>query len=144
MSVDANHLSEENQNRLAHLSGSVIRKEKLTDTDFNINTAALRLKREVSMYQWVEIKNTKSKENVGESITTTAEDIYEKEKRKTLLSSGKFKVTNYDNPISLPYQQFTQQVSDPRLGMYNVSRSILSQITNFGPLPVTSLDNTVK
>jgi hypothetical protein len=63
----------EHNGKLVHLTGQATTTETLADEDFALERVALRLSREVEMYQWVEHKETRTQEKLGggrETITT--------------------------------------------------------------------------
>ena len=59
--------------RLVHVTGKAATDEILTDAVFPIERKALRLERQVEMYQWVEHKESRTRDRIGggrETITT--------------------------------------------------------------------------
>src|SRR5687768_4768732 len=62
-----------NEGKLVHLSGRATTSEILADPLFKVSANALRLRREVQMYQWTESSSTETRERLGgteEKITT--------------------------------------------------------------------------
>ena len=53
---------EDRDGKLVHLSGDLKTEEVLEDPDFNVHINALKLKREVLMYQWTEKSESKGAE----------------------------------------------------------------------------------
>ena len=54
---DAMEIVPEQNGKLVHLTGQATTQETLKDKDFAVSRLALRLNRQVEMYQWVERKS---------------------------------------------------------------------------------------
>ena len=138
--AEATHVNALNSGKLIHLSGKITTDEVLRDEAFDIEVNALKLRRIVSMYQWVEIVDEKTeKKIVGGNATATYD--YKKEWTSKLIRSSDFKVTEgHINPASFPYPSLTQQASAATLGKYQVSNSLVGEIDDFDPFSVNKLD----
>ncbi len=51
--------------RLIHVTGTATTEQSLVDAEFCIEQKVLRLNRRVEMYQWVEDKQTKTRDKIG-------------------------------------------------------------------------------
>lgn len=56
--VDANQVNVKN-GQILHIIGKLHTNEALNESDYNIQVHAVKLKRHVEMYQWIQIKETK-------------------------------------------------------------------------------------
>lgn len=56
--ADANRADIEN-GQILHIIGQLHTNELLKESDYNIQVHAVKLKRHVEMYQWIQIKETK-------------------------------------------------------------------------------------
>ncbi|MEL6346950.1 MAG: hypothetical protein AAFV53_27805, partial [Myxococcota bacterium] len=61
VSVSADIVDPANEGKLIHISGTSATPEILTDPDFGFSLNAIKLSRDVEMYQWTEDTSTKSK-----------------------------------------------------------------------------------
>ena len=61
----------ENEGLLVHMTGRADTKDVLSDAQFGVSDTAIKLEREVEMYQWNEESHEKKKKNLGGSETTT-------------------------------------------------------------------------
>jgi len=137
-SIDVNKLASVPENSLVHVTGVI--KSNLTpgDPDFGIEAKdALRLKREVLIYQWIEKKNIDKKKKVGGSIEKTTEYTYQKEWSSKLHTSDGFKMKEgHQNPLSVKYAEFTQTVEKAQLGDLFINHTLLQKLNDFIPFDV--------
>ena len=141
ITVDSGELIQENSGKLVHLTGKVVTKENLTDEDFKIDVNAIKLRRNVYMYQWVEKKERKKEKKIGGGEKTTTTYRYEKRWENNVINSTNFRKPNgHTNPKSLLHAKYSHTVSNATIGKYNLSKSLLSQAGGFEPLAITTLD----
>ena len=142
--ADVNTLDKANSGKLIHITGKVITDDILKDDEFDLQVNALKLRRNVEMYQWVQSTDTKSEKQIGGSEKTTTTYNYEKQWSNHLSKSKDFKIIEgHVNPLAFPYSKYTQQVNHSSVGAYSLSSSLLSQISNYTSYSVSKID-TVK
>lgn len=76
--------------RLVHVTGKAATDETLKDTEFPIERQALRLERQVEMYQWVEHKDSKTRDRIGGGRETITTYEYRKEWKTDRVDSERF------------------------------------------------------
>ncbi len=141
VSIDANSATSASDGKLVHVTGKVVTEDLLKDDEFGIEVNALKLRRQVVMYQWVEEEESKKEKQVGGSEKTTTTYNYEKKWVSNLVNSGDFKVSEgHMNPKAFPYGEYTHQVSNASLGNFAVSQSLLSKINNFNAFSIDKID----
>ncbi len=129
--ADAKTVDKNNSGKLVHLTGKVNTLENLKDNEFNIDVNALRLIREVVMYQWIEKADQEKEKQVGGSEKTTTVYNYEKRWSSSIIESSKFKIKEeHINPARFPYSSYTKEASKATMGKFNLSRSMISSLTN--------------
>jgi hypothetical protein len=70
VAADSTTIDSKNEGKLLFVSGQVHSQEKVSDSTFGLNNLnALRLKRSVEMYQWVETSSSQEQKNYGLSFT---------------------------------------------------------------------------
>ena len=144
ISVSSQELNDKNEGKLVHVTGKVSTKETLTDQEFVVMVQAIKLRRNVFMYQWVEKQEKKKEKEFGGSEKTTTSYNYVKDWKESIINSTDFKIQEgHKNPDSFAYSGYTQTVSDAKIGAFNLSNSLLSNLNSFEPYPVNSID-TIK
>ena len=139
ISVSIDKVDDKNEGKLIHVSGKTETSAKLTDPTFGISANAIKLERKVEMYQWKESKKSRSNKKVGGSKKTETTYTYKKGWHSKHISSSKFKVTqDHKNPEKMPYSKETWAAKDVKLGAFALSRSLISQLSNYETLPVQS------
>lgn len=124
--------------RIIHVTGPIHVNEPLTETDYNIQVQAVKLKRRVQMYQWVEetIEN-KFGETVASVQTEDRSYYYTMEWRDELIDSRSFYIrSGHHNPTRFPIESKTYVADHVHIGDYELGAEIKNKITNF--LDVTS------
>jgi len=106
------------------IQGEVSPIKVLEDSQFGVKSDGLVLKRHVSMYQWVEKKQSKSEDKIGGGTQTVTTYDYEKKWVSHAVDSSSFKHSeNHQNPI-MPYDTKTFS-TDANIGDYYLSQNII-------------------
>lgn len=139
ISVAADRVDPSNEGKLVHLSGRAITEETLTDPVFGVSDNALRLRRNVEMYQWQESSESETKKKLGGGTETVTTYSYSKVWADNVISSSGFKKpSGHENPGSMPYNPEEQTARQVTLGAFHLSTSQVKRINRFEPLAVKS------
>ncbi len=145
VSVKADSIDSANEDKVIHLSGDVTTDSVLSDPDFNVNINALKLVRNVEMYQWQERQETKKERTSGGGEKEVTTYSYSKTWSPTLIDSSTFKEAGHENPTTMPYVAEEFIATNANLGAFSLTSE---QIENLGPqeeLDVTGLvDSTAE
>lgn len=128
-----------NQEKLVHLQGLAETDDILTDAEFGISANAIKLSRNVLMYQWKENVKTESREDVGGKKTTTKTYSYVKEWSHTALNSSQFKKSGYDNPPML-FNSKTLHATQVNLGAFRLNPSQIRRISGNTAISLHAID----
>ncbi|MEM7311525.1 MAG: TMEM43 family protein [Planctomycetota bacterium] len=137
VSVDANHVESSNDGEFVHMTGMADTSEVLKDDQFGVELNAIRLVRNVEMYQWVEYEEeVKRRDNDG----NTSKEIqygYEKEWTDKQVDSSRFNDSiNHQNPAALPFRSTTTQAKEVFVGEYRLPTTMVEKIDNSEPVIV--------
>ena len=139
ISVLADQVASNNEGKLIHLSGKATTEDILTDSVFGVSENALRLRRNVEMYQWQESSESETKKKLGGGTETVTTYSYSKGWEDNVISSSSFKKPEgHENPGSMPYVAEEQTASQVTLGAFALSSSQVNRINQFAPLSVGS------
>ncbi|CAK6955485.1 transmembrane protein 43 [Scomber scombrus] len=124
----------QNNNRLVHLSAQLHTSQPLHDPNYRVMVQAVKLKREVEMYQWVEYRDSKDYEEDGETKTETTY-TYNTEWKSELINSRNFdKEIGHQNPSAMAVESVTVVAPDVIVGPFHLSKGLVEQINNFQTL----------
>jgi len=115
-------------NKLVHIKWRANTKEILKDNLFFITWNVLKLDRKVEMYQWKEIKKTRSKNNVWGSTTRTTTYTYQKDWSTKKIDSSSFKEMSHKNPSSWPFNSKEEIASKITIGKIILWNEFVSQL----------------
>ena len=121
-------VDQEMEGRLVHLTGKADTPDVLTDDVFGVSARAIRLRRKVEMYQWIEHAETKEKKNLGGSVTRTTTYTYSTDWSDELISSSDFKEAGHDNPASFEFQEAEQYAQTVTFGAFRLNEKQVKRI----------------
>lgn len=129
--ADAEAPNRQLNGELVHLTGSAEPQGQLTDSAFGLTVTALRLDREVEMFQWDEVRR-----GSGESARYELRRIWS----HRVIYSSEFRESSAQNPSTMIYAGGSQY-AQTRLGRYALSTALLGGMAGDEPLPIATLDS---
>jgi hypothetical protein len=121
------------------VSGFVKTDEFLRDETFGVAEPAVKLVREVEMFQWVESSARSSESKLGGSEVTTTTYEYTTEWRSDLVDSSGFQSPNgHDNPRVMPFEARTWTAASVKLGAFELASSQVARLSRREPLAAVS------
>lgn len=129
----------DNNGKLVHLSGPLKTDKSLYDPSYNIRINAVKLRRTVEMYQWVEHESKREYNEGGQTRTETTYS-YSLEWRSDLVRSLSFdNSVGHNNPTSMPVQSQLYTADSVYVGEFELSEGLISKITSFRKINPSSL-----
>jgi Leucine-rich repeat (LRR) protein len=130
--VEPGKVDPANEGKLVHVTGEASAGEPPTDPDFGISAKALRLSREVEVFQWKETKS-ESKKDGKTSVTYTYKREWSKDKPSHSFSDQ----AGHENPKDKPYADTKLNAGDVRVGAFALPPALVEQLPTDEALPVT-------
>lgn len=129
VSVSADKVDSNNNGKLVHVTGQAVTDEVLADDKFGVEGKFIRLERSVLMYQWVEHKKTRTEKKVGGGKRKEVTYTYKREWKDKLIDSSRFKKPEgHRNPERMPFRDKSIMAREVKLGAYELSSGLVSQI----------------
>lgn len=124
----------QNNNRLVHLSAQLRTSQPLHDPNYRVVVQAVKLKRQVEMYQWVEYQESKDYQENGETKTETTY-TYNTEWKSELINSRNFdEEIGHQNPSAMAVESVTVVAPEVGVGAFILSKGLVEEINNFQTL----------
>ena len=137
VSVTADEVAPENDGKLVHVSGEAATAQVLADEDFGVAAEALRLRRDVAMYQWEEKKESKTQKKLGGGEETVTAYSYAKAWNSSPVDSSAFHdPAGHENPGEFPYAGATWDAEDATVGAFAIPSRIVAMLGDFEDLAV--------
>lgn len=134
ISIEAAKLSKLNNSKLIHTSDYAKSYETLSDGIVSV-PMAIALIRNVEMYQWQEIKRTKTEDLGGGKTRKYTEYKYNNIWSKELINSDNFKHKDlHENPDEFPVKSERINAANVNLGVYQLNNEEIAQIDNASKL----------
>ncbi len=143
--ADAFEINPALNDHLVHVTGTATTEETLSDPDFGISLKALRLERQVEMYQWVEHKESKTRDKLGGGKETITTYKYDRKWHDGRVNSESFEETSgHENP-QLRYPGQSQVTDRATLGAFRLQSSLVeSKMDSWKNVPLESTNLLVK
>ncbi|XP_077986299.1 transmembrane protein 43-like [Glandiceps talaboti] len=122
---------DEHNNKLVHVMGTLTTNKLLEDLDYDVQVEAVKLRREVEMYQWEEIRRTKQIYDAGEARTQTVYS-YNKRWQPELIESEDFEENElHRNPITMVAVSKEYTAEKVFLGTFRLSEGLITKISKY-------------
>ena len=129
VAVESNEkVDAENEGKLVHMTGKADTKDVLSDATFGVSATAIKLKREVEMYQWIEESRTTEKKKMGGSVEKVTTYTYKKEWSSHAINSGDFKEQGHDNPGVIEFPSEEHLAVNVSFGAFRLSEKQIGKI----------------
>ncbi len=137
ITVTSSAIDYANEKSLIHVTAKADTDSTLTDPAFGVTANALKLKREVEIYQWEERSTSETEKKVGGGETTTTTYTYNKVWSDEVISSADFKKqAGHQNSGTMAYESTQQTAKYISLGAFTLSPSLVRKIKNFEVLSI--------
>jgi hypothetical protein len=137
--VPADTVDPKNDKKAVHLTGEATTKETLTDPQFKVSEPAIKLRRNVEMYQWKQSEDSKSSTKVGGSKQTTTTYKYDKTWSDKLIKSSEFKdpkaKEENKNPEAMRFSAAVEKAEVVKLGAFRLPEGLVSAWNDFAKVP---------
>lgn len=125
-------LQPEYDGRVVHITGNLKVSEPLTEPDYGVSVQAVKLKRRVQMYQWVEEHSPR--EDIPDQ-QTMKDYYYVTEWRDKLVDSDSFYIRyGHENPKVKPLESIIYIAPYVKLGPFELSDALKAKFNDFEPV----------
>ncbi|XP_040424345.1 transmembrane protein 43 isoform X1 [Cygnus olor] len=134
-------VSQQNEGRLVHLAGALSTSKPLFDPSYGLTIHAVKLKRTVEMYQWVEHEDSREYEENGE-IKKETKYTYNTEWKSEVVNSRNFdREIGHKNPSAMAVESFTAVSPNVQVGSFVLSKGLVDKIDDFKQLSLSNLED---
>ncbi|XP_021104451.1 transmembrane protein 43 isoform X2 [Heterocephalus glaber] len=142
VSPDSIHsVAPENEGRLVHIIGALRTSKLLSDPNYGVHLPAVKLRRHVEMYQWVETEESREYSEDGQ-VKKETRYSYNTEWRSDIVNSRNFdREIGHKNPSAMAVESFTAMAPFVQIGRFFLSSGLIEKINNFKPLSLSKLED---
>jgi hypothetical protein len=124
-----------NDGRLVHVTGEAVTEDEVGDDEFAVSAKALRLSRNVEMYQWTEKESSEEQKKLGGGTETVTTYTYEKKWADSPIESASFKhPEGHENPGEMLADSVIFTARDVTLGAFTLPDGIVDKMTGDKPI----------
>ncbi|XP_070319635.1 transmembrane protein 43 isoform X2 [Odocoileus virginianus] len=131
----------ENEGRLVHIIGALRTSKLLSDPNYGVHLPAVKLRRHVEMYQWVETEESREYTEDGQ-VKTERKYSYNTEWRSEVVNSRNFdREIGHKNPSAMAVESFTATAPFVQIGRFFLSAGLIDKVDNFRTLSLSKLED---
>ncbi|MBF0374471.1 MAG: TMEM43 family protein [Alphaproteobacteria bacterium] len=139
ISVESSAVVAANEGRLVHLTGQLATPDRLAPAEA-MPEAALKLRREVEVYQWEQNETTTTEKDMGGGTTSKTTYSYKKVWSSSLNDSSGFrKPEGHQNPTAKPLADSEAVVRTASVGGFRLTGPVLNLINDWRAVPDQAL-----
>ena len=127
-----------NNGKLVHLTGLATTEDTLSDSDFGVSAGAIKLRREVRMFQWKETEKSEKRTKMGGGTETVTTYDYSREWAADRIDSGRFKQPEGHANPEPAFASRTWTASRVALGGYVLPEGLVAKINAYQAIPTAS------
>ncbi|XP_028410825.1 transmembrane protein 43-like [Dendronephthya gigantea] len=136
-------ISRTEDGKLIHVTGVLQTDQVVSDPEYMVAMKAVKLKRQVEMFQWVEHKSERKIQEGGETRVETTFHTVKKEWRSGLVNSALFDRSHlHENPSSMIITSKLYEVDHVYLGAFELSEGLVNGVNNFKPFRLNEIPAT--
>lgn len=131
-----------NEGKLIHATGNAVTQDVLSDDMFpGISMKAMKLRRDVEYYQWVENQSTREEKQVGGSVKKITTYSYTTKWVSSPVDSSNFKEAGHNNCVFYQgAENKTQQAENATFGAYNLTKAQIGRIGGEKPVALADIE----
>lgn len=136
-SVAADAVDSGNEGKLVHTSGAVTTEGPVVDADLEVEAQAVKLIRNVEIYQWKEKESSETRKKLGGGSETVTTYSYDKTWSAEPIDSSSFQEEgSHQNHGDLPFLSTTFAADVVHLGAFELSQEQIAELDETEPLRV--------
>lgn len=137
VSVPMDAVDASKEGKLVHVSGAVKTDAPVADDKLGVQASAVKLIRNVEMFQWKEHEKSESRKKLGGGTETVKTWEYKQEWAPGRIDSSEFKhAEGHENPPAPAFETKTFVANKVTVGAFTMSPEQIGQLTNAASLPV--------
>ncbi|NP_001394208.1 transmembrane protein 43 isoform 7 [Homo sapiens] len=142
VSPDSIHsVAPENEGRLVHIIGALRTSKLLSDPNYGVHLPAVKLRRHVEMYQWVETEESREYTEDGQ-VKKETRYSYNTEWRSEIINSKNFdREIGHKNPSAMAVESFMATAPFVQIGRFFLSSGLIDKVDNFKSLSLSKLED---
>ncbi|MEO7794394.1 MAG: TMEM43 family protein [Thermoanaerobaculia bacterium] len=137
VAVAADHVDPAFEGKLVHASGAVTTDDPVVDADFGVEARAIKLVREVEIYQWKEKESSETRKKLGGGTETVTTYGYDRVWAPEPVDSSSFEQeSGHENRGDLPFLSTTIAADTVRLGAFELADEQIAELDEEEPLRI--------
>lgn len=136
-SVAVDAIDSGNEGKLVHASGAVTLEGPVADADLGVEAQAIKLIRNVEIYQWKEKESSETRKKLGGGSETVTTYTYDQVWSEEPIDSSSFEEAgSHENYGDLPFLSTTFAAAVVHLGAFELSQDQIAELDETEPLRV--------